>query len=78
MSLEGLTQTRVWKIVRQDELGLLPDLIYAFGEYHLCNRNSKTMCFLDELIRQASGNPFGKLILDWVAGVTESLRRLIT
>lgn len=44
------------KALRQDEAGLQPGLIYSFGEDRLCNCNSKTMCFLDEVIRQALGN----------------------
>lgn len=54
-SLERFTQTRR-KALRQDEAGLQPGLIYSFGEDRLCNCNSKTMCFLDEVIRQALGN----------------------
>lgn len=42
--------------MRQDEAGLQPGLIYSFGEDSSCNYNSKTMCFLDEVISQALGN----------------------
>lgn len=56
MSLEQFTQTCAPKILRKDEAGLQLGLIYSFGEDRLCNCNSKTMCFLDEVIRQALGN----------------------
>lgn len=45
VSLEGLTQTRVWRIVRQDELGLLPGLIYSFGEHHCVTVIAKPCAF---------------------------------
>lgn len=42
--------------MRQDEAGLQPGLIYSLGKDRSCNYNSKTMCFLDEVIRQGLGN----------------------
>lgn len=63
------------KILRKDEAGLQLGLIYSFGEDHLCNCNSKMMCFLDEVIRQALGNvsPRRKLILRGGGGGTVAL-----